>query len=140
MADEVPDEPTFLSEPDVAVLAVEHPGHAPVTVPVWYSYRPGGDLWLLTERDSFKARLLRAAGRATVVVDTVVPRTRWVSVSCELVDERPGTDDDRRAMASRYLPPPQVEEYLAFAAAQIDDEVVLVLRPGRWRGADLTPG
>jgi hypothetical protein len=139
MAADVPDDPSFLAEPHVAVLAVEHPGHAPVAVPVSYSYGPGGDLWLITERASCKARLLREAGRATVVVDTVTPRTRWVSVSCDLVEERAATDDDRRVMASRYLPAEQVEDYLAFATAQLDDEVVLVLRPGRWRSDDLTP-
>lgn len=130
---------SFLAEPHVAVLAVEHDGHAPVAVPVWYGYEPGGDVLVITETDSFKARLLRAAGRGTVVVDTVEPRVRWVAASCELVGERPVTDDERRRMAARYLPADQVEGYLEFAAGQIGAESVLVLRPTRWRGDDLTP-
>ena len=85
-------------------------------------------------------RLLRAAGRGAMTIDTLEPRTRWVSVECDVVAERPCTDDDRRRMASRYLPPEQVEGYLELATAQIDDEVLITLRPTRWRGEDLTPG
>ena len=130
---------SFLAEPHVAVLSVDHPGHPPLAVPLWYGYEPGGDLSVITEDASFKARLLRAAGRGSMTIDTVEPRTRWVSVECDVVGERPCTDDDRRRMAARYLPAEQVEDYLAFASAQIDDEVLITLRPTRWRGEDLTP-
>jgi nitroimidazol reductase NimA-like FMN-containing flavoprotein (pyridoxamine 5'-phosphate oxidase superfamily) len=34
---------SFLTEVHVGVLAVEHAGRAPLAVPVWYDYRPGGD-------------------------------------------------------------------------------------------------
>jgi len=135
-----PDEQqSFLAEAHVAVLSVEHPGHAPLGVPLWYAYEPGGDLWVITEDASFKARLLRAAGRASVTIDTVEPRVRWVSAACDLVGERSATDEDRRRLAERYLPSEQVDPYLEFATTQIDDEVVMVLRPTRWRSDDLTP-
>ncbi len=54
------------------------------------------------------------------------------------VDERDATAVDGRAMAERYLPPEAVEDHLAFAGQDIDAEVVLTLRPARWRSADLT--
>lgn len=43
----------FLAEPHVAALAVDAgAGRAPLTVPIWYQYAPGGDLWILTAEDS----------------------------------------------------------------------------------------
>lgn len=133
-------EQTVLAQPHVAVIAVDEAGRPPLAVPIWYAYEPGGDAWIITERDSLKAKAIRAAGACTLVVDEVQPRTRYVSVACDLVDERPATPDDGRAMAERYLPPEAVEGYLEFAGANIGAEVVLTLRPIRWRSADLTVG
>lgn len=120
------DAQALLAQPHVAVIAVEEAGRPPLAVPLWYSYEPGGDA------------CMRAARACTLVVDEVQPRTRYVSVACDLVDERPATPADGRAMAERYLPPEAVEAYLAFAGQNIGAEVVLTLRPTRWRSADLT--
>lgn len=138
MALERDDAQALLAEPLVAVIAVEEAGRPPLAVPIWYAYEPGGDVWIITERESLKARALRAARSCTLVVDEVQPRTRYVSVACDLVDERAATPDDGRAMAERYLPPEAVEGYLEFAGANIGAEVVLTLRPTHWRSADLT--
>ncbi len=51
----------FLAGVHVAVLAVERSDGPPLAVPVWYDYRPGGQLWILTPEDSVKGRLLQAA-------------------------------------------------------------------------------
>lgn len=134
------DAQALLAEPLVAVVAVEEDGRPPLAVPIWYSYEPGGDAWIITERDSLKAEAIRAAGACTLVVDEVVPRTRYVSVACDLVDERDATADDARTMARRYLPPDALEAYLEFAAGNVGAEVVLTLHPTRWRSADLTVG
>lgn len=59
----------FLAEPHVAALAVnagEKGDRAPLAVPIWYQYVPGGDIWIMTGRDSRKADLIRAAGRFTL--------------------------------------------------------------------------
>ena len=48
----------FLSQLHVGVLALNQPGRGPLTVPVWYDYRPGEALWFITDRDSRKGRLL----------------------------------------------------------------------------------
>ena len=37
----------FLSELHVGVLGIERPDGPPLTVPVWYVYEPGGELWFL---------------------------------------------------------------------------------------------
>ena len=38
-------------------------GGGPLTVPVWYTYRPGGTVNVSTGRDTRKARAIAAAGR-----------------------------------------------------------------------------
>ena len=53
----------FLAEPHIAALSVEaEPGRAPLTVPIWYQYAPGGDIWIMTGLDTRKNRLIQAAG------------------------------------------------------------------------------
>lgn len=128
---------SFLAEAHVATIAIEEPGHPPLAVPIWYAYEQGGDLWVLTGADSVKARMLRAAGSCTVAVDTVMPRTRYVSVSCDVVEERPGGEQEHVALAERYLPAAAVKKYLDFSSG-FGPEAVFVLRPTRWRSADLT--
>ena len=58
----------FLADVHVGVLSVERPDGPPLTVPIWYDYRPGGDLWVLTTADSHKGRLLQQAGRFSLCV------------------------------------------------------------------------
>lgn len=131
----------FLAEPHVGALAVDAgAGRAPLNVPVWYLYEPGGDVTVLTGRDSRKAQLIRKAGRFSLMVETVTPRVRYVSVEGPVVDTRPGTPDDMRTVTERYLPPPAVEPYLAMAEAEHGPQVVVTLRPERWLSADLGPG
>ena len=126
----------FLAEPRIGVLSIARsdPAHtSPLSIPIWYSYEPGGDLSIVTPLDSFKARVLRAAGRATLVAEESRPRIRYVSVECELVDELASDPAHTRAMASRYLPADEVEAFVD----SVPVEGRIVLRPVRWRSADL---
>jgi hypothetical protein len=128
----------FLAEPRVAIFAVAGTSGPPAAVPIWYSYTLGGPLWIITEATSRKRRLLARTGCATLVVDEVAPRTRYVSVDCELVDSRPVTAADQREMASRYMADGALEPYLATVAGNIPHEQRITLQPTRWRFADLT--
>ena len=128
----------FLAEPHVAALAVDAgPGRGPLTVPIWYQYAPGGDLWILTAEDSRKAALIDAAGRFSMMVDRVSPTIRYVSVEGPVVHSAAATVDDLREMASRYLPPEHVEPYLGVALAEHGAQRRVHLRPERWLSADL---
>lgn len=127
----------LLAEPHVSILAVERAGHAPIAVPIWHQYQPGGDAWVLVVGDSEKARLMRAAGRATLVVDTVEPRIRYASASCVVVDERPATERDALELATRYLGPEGGAGFVEQTRARLEHEVVVTLRPIAWRSADL---
>ena len=54
----------LLAEPHVAAPAVDAgPDRAPLTVPIWYQYSPGGQPWVLTGLGSRKHKLIEAAGR-----------------------------------------------------------------------------
>ncbi|KPC59515.1 pyridoxamine 5'-phosphate oxidase family protein [Streptomyces chattanoogensis] len=129
----------FLAEPLVAVLSVAAGSErGPVTAPVWYAYRPGGDVLLFTGRTSRKARLIEQTGRFTLTVQTTSPtyrytavegRAAFVAVTPELVNE----------VAARYLSAEKVSEYAAGVLEHGEELIGIRLRPERWNAADLGP-
>ncbi|MGA5522239.1 pyridoxamine 5'-phosphate oxidase family protein [Streptomyces pseudogriseolus] len=128
----------FLSEPRVAAIAVDGgKGRAPLTVPIWYQYAPGGDVWILTGLHSRKNRLLQAAGRFSLLVDRVEPTIRYVSVEGPVVDTSPATIEKLRELSARYLPPEKVDGYVDFAWKNHGEQVVVRMRPERWVSSDL---
>ena len=137
----VRDRESFLAEPHVAALSVSAgQSRGPFTVPVWYQYAPGGEAWVLTEAGSRKVRLIEAAGRFTLMVQRVMPTTRYVSVEGPVTRTVPGTDELLREITSRYLPLDEVAAYIEFAEAELGEQVAIYLRPERWLTADLGPG
>jgi hypothetical protein len=134
----VRDREQFLAEPHIAALSVsDGAGRGPLTVPIWYQYEPGGEAWVLTEAGSWKARLIQAAGRFTLMVDRVAPTVRYVSVEGPVTRTVPGTDAHLREITERYVPPEKVAAYLEFAKADFGEQVAIYLRPQRWLTADL---
>jgi PPOX class probable F420-dependent enzyme len=129
----------FLADTHVAVVGISEPGRAPLTVPVWYHYEPGGIVRIVTGRSSRKGKLLASAGRMSLCVQTETPPYKYVSV------EGPVTivpnDGDRRTereMALRYLGPQMGEMYLASTADQLPEGqgIIVELRPARWYTVD----
>lgn len=132
-----PEELHFLQEAHVGVLAVATDG-APAAVPLWFSCAPdGAQIWIHTPRDSRKARWLERGRPATLVVQTVTPRVRFVSVELELLGHRPAEAADVRELASRYLSGEALEGYLQFAEEHLTEDRY-TFRTTRWRSADLT--
>ncbi len=137
----VRDRESFLAEPHIAALSVSAgQDRGPFTVPVWYQYTPGGEAWVLTESGSRKVRLIEAAGRFTLMVDRVMPTTRYVSVEGPVTRMAAGTDEMLREITERYLPPDRAGAYIEFAKAELGEQVAIYLRPERWLTADLGPG
>ncbi|MBF6347782.1 MULTISPECIES: pyridoxamine 5'-phosphate oxidase family protein [Nocardia] len=129
---------SLLAEPHIGALSVSAgPDRGPLTVPIWYQYTPGGDLWVATGPESAKMRRIRDAGRFSLMVQRVQPTVRYVSVEGPVTAVEPLPDARHREMVSRYLPPDQVEGYLAFAAAELGEHVMVRMRPERWLSADL---
>ncbi|PAZ13453.1 pyridoxamine 5'-phosphate oxidase [Streptomyces sp. SA15] len=128
----------FLAEPHVAALAVDAgAGRAPLTVPIWYQYEPGGDIWITTELDSRKNQLISAAGRFSLMVDRLEPTIRYVSVEGPVVDTTPTTLEQLREISARYLPAEQVDAYVDFSWKNHGEQVVIRMRPERWVSSDL---
>jgi len=128
----------FLAEPHVAALAVAaEEGRAPLTVPIWYQYAPGGDLWILTGAGSRKHELIRAAGRFSLLVERVEPSIRYVSVEGPVVDTVPATLEHLQEISARYLPAEKVQGYVEFAAKNHGEGVIIRMRPERWLSSDL---
>ncbi|MEU0473511.1 pyridoxamine 5'-phosphate oxidase family protein [Streptomyces olivaceus] len=129
---------TFLAEPRIAALAVAAgAGRAPLTVPIWYQYEPGGDAWIQTGRDSRKNRLIQQEGRFSLMVERLEPTVRYVSVEGPVVETTDSTEEHLREMAARYLPAEKVAEYVAFSLASHGEGVVVRMRPERWVSSDL---
>jgi nitroimidazol reductase NimA-like FMN-containing flavoprotein (pyridoxamine 5'-phosphate oxidase superfamily) len=128
---------SFLAGVHVAVLSVDDPGRGPLTVPVWYSYAPGGTVNVITGRESVKARLLRAAGRFTLCVQSESMPYRYVSVEGPIatVDATVPTDE-RRTLAMRYLGAEGGEAYLASTADQAVASMAFRMAPERWHTTD----
>ncbi|MFD4034683.1 pyridoxamine 5'-phosphate oxidase family protein [Streptomyces sp. NPDC058637] len=129
----------FLAEPHIAALSVDaaESGRAPLTVPIWYQYEPGGDIWIMTGRDSRKGTLIAGAGRFCLMVDRVTPTIRYVSVEGPVVATTPATREQLVEIAGRYLPPEKVDGYVDFAWKDHGEQVVIHMRPQRWLSSDL---
>jgi nitroimidazol reductase NimA-like FMN-containing flavoprotein (pyridoxamine 5'-phosphate oxidase superfamily) len=134
-----PEERTrFLAEPHIGALSVaDRDGRAPLTVPIWYQYEPGGDLWVLTGTASRKAELIRAAGRVSLMADVTEPTVRYVSVEGPVVAEEPATKEQLTEMSARYLPAARVAEYVEWSWKEHGEQVVFRIRPQRWLSADM---
>jgi len=127
----------FLAGLHVAVLSVDDPGRGPHTIPVWYSYAPGGTVSVVTGGQSVKAQLLRAAGRFSLCVQSESMPYRYVSVEGPItaLDEAV-SDEERRALAQRYLGAEGGDLYVASTAGQAADSVAFRMAPERWRTSD----
>ncbi|WP_280276332.1 pyridoxamine 5'-phosphate oxidase family protein [Nocardia wallacei] len=131
------DREKFLSEPHVGALAIAAgPDRGPLTVPIWYDYVPGGELWLLTGPESKKMTLLRAAGRFSLMVERVEPTVRYVTAEGPITRIVPATDTLHEAMVRRYLPEDKVAGYLKFAES-LGEQSAVYMRPDHWLSADL---
>lgn len=128
----------FLAEPHIAALAVDGgTDRAPLTVPIWYQYAPGGQPWVLTGSGSRKHKLIEAAGRFTLMVERVEPTVRYVSVEGTVARVEPATDDQLVEVSARYLSGDKLDTYLGYARGSHGDQVVIYLEPEHWFSADL---
>ncbi|MDJ1134104.1 pyridoxamine 5'-phosphate oxidase family protein [Streptomyces iconiensis] len=126
----------FLSEPRIGALAVGRgEKRGPLNVPIWYQYEPGGELWVLTARDSVKAREIARAGRFTILAERLDPTVRYASAEGPVITTTTTTEAELREMTARYLRPDRVDAYVAEGSAE--KNVTIRMRPEHWLAADL---
>jgi nitroimidazol reductase NimA-like FMN-containing flavoprotein (pyridoxamine 5'-phosphate oxidase superfamily) len=124
----------FLAEVHVGVLAVARDGLAPLTVPVWYRYEPGGEVEIWMERRSRKYRAVEKAGRLSLLAQTESVPYKYVSVEGPVVGTEQPTRDQAVAITVRYLPAAEALSYVDGALG--DDSVLVRMRPERWLSND----
>ena len=129
----------FLAGLHVGIISIAEPGRGPLTVPIWYDYEPGGELWILTEASSRKGRLLKQVERFTLCAQTEQPPYKYVTVEGPITSITSSElERDERPMAHRYLGAEFGDKYIeATGGADARANSVLVkMRPERWLTVD----
>ncbi|HVA05352.1 MAG TPA: pyridoxamine 5'-phosphate oxidase family protein [Acidimicrobiales bacterium] len=129
----------FLADLHVGVLSVQEDRHGPLTVPIWYSYAPGGTVNIITGAGTRKAQRIAAAGRFSLCAQTETPPYRYVSVEGPVVaTDSPVDPDERRDLAYRYLGQEFGDLYLQATAARDASSVAIRMQPASWLTTDFT--
>ena len=131
----------FLAAVRVGVLSIADGARGPLTVPVWYGYEPGGDVWFVTDRDSRKGQRLLLVDRISLCVQTETPPYQYVSVEGPIAGiELADLERHSRVLAHRYLGRELGDRYLAGSSGDRDESIVVRLRPERWLTVDYSKG
>ncbi|MCJ7567889.1 MAG: TIGR03618 family F420-dependent PPOX class oxidoreductase [Anaerolineales bacterium] len=126
---------TFLAALHVGVLGISAPDRAPVLVPVWYSYEPGGEIVFITNKNAKKAKRLEQEGRFTLCVQDESPPYKYVSVEGPIVSiEDADHERELTPIAHRYLGKERGDAYVTKTSG--DEELLVRMRPARWSTAD----
>lgn len=128
----------YLADLHVGVIAVERPGRAPLSVPIWYAYEPGGEVLVSSLAGSLKARLITAAGRFSITAQDETFPYRYVTAEGSLTSIDTADDATMHAIAVRYLGEEGGKAFTeSFARDHPDTESLLFrMRPERWLSVD----
>jgi nitroimidazol reductase NimA-like FMN-containing flavoprotein (pyridoxamine 5'-phosphate oxidase superfamily) len=131
----------FLADLHVGIISIPHEERGPLTVPIWYSYEPGGELRVVTARTSRKAQLLQRAGRFSMCAQTETPPYKYVSVEGPVVAIEPADlERDERPLAHRYLGARTGDRYIAKTRGEPGhvENVLVRMLPEHWLTVDYT--
>jgi len=124
---------TFLADVHVGIISISEDGRGPLTVPIWYAYDVGGDLRIMTGRESRKGRLLARAGRFSLCVQTETPPYEYISVEDAITStETADIERDLRPLARRYLGEKMGDRYVDRYMEETptdSDNVLIRMRP-----------
>jgi nitroimidazol reductase NimA-like FMN-containing flavoprotein (pyridoxamine 5'-phosphate oxidase superfamily) len=94
----------FLADLHIGIISLARPDRAPLTVPIWYDYEPGGNLWIVTEPGSAKGKLLSVGTRVSFCVQNESLPYKYVTVEGPVVAvDDADTERDLAPIAKRYL-------------------------------------
>ncbi|MFI0452346.1 pyridoxamine 5'-phosphate oxidase family protein [Actinomadura sp. 6N118] len=127
----------FLADLHVGILSVTaEEGRAPLAMPVWYLYEPGGEVSFVTGQDSRKMSLIRKAGRVSLAVQNEQMPYGYVTVEGAVTAVEQAHPEERRTLAERYLGPEGAAQYLESTKDVAHTMVVVRVRPERWLTRD----
>jgi PPOX class probable F420-dependent enzyme len=125
----------FLAGLHVGVLSVERADGPPLTVPVWYGYEPGGEVWFLTDGESLKGRLIERAQRFSLCAQDETPPYAYVSVEGPATIEPSDVELHHRPVARRYLGD-ELGDWYTDNVPHGTRPVRVSMRPERWFSVD----
>ena len=123
---ETVDKETFLSEPNVAILATTGPGKRAHAVPVWYLYEEGRFI-MSAGATSQKVRNIERQGEATLVIDRREVPYYALMVRGTTEIGPPISAEMRLRLAVRYLGEELGRAYVARPTG--NDSITIYLKP-----------
>ena len=131
----------FLAQTWVGIISIPEEGRGPLTVPVWYTYQPGGEVCVWTGAESRKGQLLKTARRISFCVqDPTPPFYKYVTIEGPFTIQPVDLQRDVHPMAIRYFGPVNGERYFA-DVSQGDgwkNDILVRIKPERWLSADFS--
>jgi PPOX class probable F420-dependent enzyme len=124
----------YLADLHVGVIAVERADRAPLALPIWYWYEPGGEVSIWTQAGSVKETLIRAAGRFCITVQDEQPPYKYVTAEGDVTSISPAVDADVRKIAVRYLGEDEGDQFTDQNLTPTS--IVVRMRPQRWLSTD----
>ena len=124
----------FLAGLHVGVLSLSDNPKGPLTVPIWYDYEPGGELWFITGPNSLKGKLLKVGERLSLMAQSEEPPYKYVSIEGPVVSIDEATNNDLLTMAIRYLGKDGGEQYAK--NSESGGGVIVRVKPERWLSVD----
>ncbi len=129
----------FLAKTWVGIISVPEEGRGPLTVPVWYTYQPGGEVCVWTGTGTRRARLLGKVSRISFCVqDPTPPWYKYVSIEGPFTIRPVDMEKDIRPMAIRYYGPKNGEAYYqdVIKSDGGKNSVMVCIQPERWLTVD----
>jgi len=123
----------FLADLHVGIVSIPRNGQAPLTVPIWYDYTPGGKLWMLTQAGSKKGKALLECKRITLCAQVESLPYKYVSVEGEF-EITESTHDIGLKMAVRYLGEEAGKQYSESSTGE--QSVLISFIPDKWLTVD----
>ena len=125
----------FLAALHVGIISIPRAAKGPLTVPIWYDYEPGGEVWVITDSDSIKGKLLTKSSRISLCAQTETAPYQYVSVEGPFTT-RPATQEALLAMAIRYLGEKQGQAYAENSSGGGEGSIIVSIAPETWFSVD----
>jgi nitroimidazol reductase NimA-like FMN-containing flavoprotein (pyridoxamine 5'-phosphate oxidase superfamily) len=129
----------FLADLHVGMISIAEEGRGPLTVPIWYSYEPGGEVQIITGKESRKGQLLQRTGRFTLCVQSENLPYKYVSVEGSITAiSKADVERDARPMARRYLGSDLGDQYIEATRSdrEAGESVLVRMKPEHWLTVD----
>lgn len=122
----------FLAQVHIGVISFNEPNRGPLSAPIWYDYKPGGDPRVLIGADSRKAKLIKVGDRFSLVAQQEQLPYKYVSVE-GIAEVRSAKDGEILGMAVRYLGEQQGQ---AYASQSGGESLIVSMKIERWLTLD----